>query len=793
MEAGFASLVTVVSLLWATPASAFIFVVPSVSFPVTAGVGQTFGASVGLGNFSTPPESTNFPLLRFSAIDVVPACTNTALDCLGGVGPGVFALSPTGTGNPGSAPASCRGTWTITELSPGKFRFTPPGGEGSLLVATGEACVVNFTVTTLRVPTTDTQPSPGVQIYQLVSATAQDPGGQLPPVRNSSSDVTTVLQAPITIATVASYSSSTVSGTTTDFATLNAPSPPGEAPTGTITFNLYGSNSPTCDGAPAFTNTVPVNGTGTYASSPAPITGPGTYRWVATYSGDANYLPASGACNDPNETFVLDPAQPQIVTQATPTVPLGQSATDTATLSGAFNPTGTITFTVYGPNDATCVSPPAFTSTVPVAGNGAYTSAPFTITAPGTYRWVAAYSGDANNAPVVTSCNDPNETTVTIIVDPVFTTQATPSALVGNPVFDTATLSANNPGGTITFNLHGPGDPTCTGSPVFVSSVFVAGSGNYNSAPFTPAAPGTYRWVAIYSGDANNPAMTTACNDPNETTVVSPRTPALVTSATATATVGQPITDVATLSGGFNPTGTLTFRIYGPDDPTCSGPSGASVVVVSGNGNYSPGPFVPTRRGTYHWVVTYSGDPNNLAATSPCGAPGEVSVVGARPTGIAVFRGGSWLYRDGPTQQWGTPTDIAVPADYDGNGTSQDVAVFRPENGLWFIQGGATVHWGTTGDVPVPGDYDGNGADNIAVFRPSNGFWFIQGQPARQWGTNGDIPVPGDYDGNGTTDVAVFRPSNGVWHIQGGAAVAWGTSGDHPLPLPSAIRRAFFP
>ena len=38
-----------------------------------------------------------------------------------------------------------------------------------------------------------------------------------------------------------------------------------------------------------------------------------------------------------------------------------------------------------------------FTTTKAVNGNGAYTSAAFTPTLVGTYRWVASYGGDANN------------------------------------------------------------------------------------------------------------------------------------------------------------------------------------------------------------------------------------------------------------------------------------------------------------------------------------------------------------------------------------------------------------
>ena len=43
---------------------------------------------------------------------------------------------------------------------------------------------------------------------------------------------------------------------------------------------------------------------------------------------------------------------------------------DDSTISGAFSPTGTITFNLYSPNAATCTGAPARTETVSVSGNG---------------------------------------------------------------------------------------------------------------------------------------------------------------------------------------------------------------------------------------------------------------------------------------------------------------------------------------------------------------------------------------------------------------------------------------
>ena len=44
-------------------------------------------------------------------------------------------------------------------------------------------------------------------------------------------------------------------------------------------------------------------------------------------------------------------------------------------------------------------------------------------------------------------------------------------------------------------------------------------------------ALGIYRWIASYSGDAKNEAVTSACNDANESSVVNPTSPGISTTA----------------------------------------------------------------------------------------------------------------------------------------------------------------------------------------------------------------------------------------------------------------------
>ncbi|HEY5157126.1 MAG TPA: class F sortase, partial [Anaerolineales bacterium] len=53
-----------------------------------------------------------------------------------------------------------------------------------------------------------------------------------------------------------------------------------------------------------------------------------------------------------------------------------------------------------------------------------------------------------------------------------------------------------------------------------LTPVTVTGGGDYRSGNFATVTLGSYRWKAHYSGDPNNTNVNTACNDPNETSLV---------------------------------------------------------------------------------------------------------------------------------------------------------------------------------------------------------------------------------------------------------------------------------
>jgi hypothetical protein len=96
-------------------------------------------------------------------------------------------------------------------------------------------------------------------------------------------------------------------------------------------------------------------------------------------------------------------AIPTISTLASPSVPAGGLVSDSATLTGGFALTGTVTFTLYGPGDAACANALSST-TVPVGAGGASHSGDVEVGAAGTYNWVATYSGDLSNLPVSSQC-----------------------------------------------------------------------------------------------------------------------------------------------------------------------------------------------------------------------------------------------------------------------------------------------------------------------------------------------------------------------------------------------------
>ena len=467
----------------------------------------------------------------------------------------------------------------------------------------------------------------------------------------------------------------------------------GTSPTGTITYTVH--SSPACSDAGTVVGTSTVTGDGPYSSPSFFPASPGTYYWVAAYSGDSKNGASTNTCGTTgpaSEVLTTSPAHTSLssLLSSSGTISIGGSATDSATLSGGVSPTGTIAFEVFDSSHPLCVGSPLFVSTKPVGGNGVYASDAFQPFALGTYFWTAEYSGDANNSPSSTACQAPPETLSVVKASPMLSTTVDPSSITlpptppsGSPTTppasDAATLSEGySPFGTITFNVFTA--PDCSGTSIFSSSAPVSGDGTYLSGSFVAPGPGTYYWkVSFTATDGNDNSIAPACGGHGETLIVSPASPITTTSVTpgtialssfTADTTIPPASDAATVSGGYSPAGTITFAVFTAQD--CSGtPLFTGSLPVSGNGVYSSGLFVPPSAGTYYWQVsTTLTDANDNPILTSCGGTGEVlTVTPASPSLSTVVKDSSGAAVTSSPLGTNTRDTSSISGGFDATGT----------------------------------------------------------------------------------------------------------------------------
>ena len=89
--------------------------------------------------------------------------------------------------------------------------------------------------------------------------------------------------------------------------------------------------------------------------------------------------------------------------------------------------------------------------------------------------------------------------------------------------------------------------------------------------------------------------------------------------------------------------------------------------------------------------------------------------------------------------------------------------MFRPEVGGWYVDGLSPVFYGLSSDVPVPADFDGDGTTDRAVYRPEYGGWYVDGVATEFIGLSSDVPVPADFDGDGIAQQR--RLSTRLWRL----------------------------
>ncbi len=150
---------------------------------------------------------------------------------------------------------------------------------------------------------------------------------------------------------------------------------------------------------------------------------------------------------------------------------------------------------------------------------------------------------------------------------------------------------------------------------------------------------GNYQWHASYSGDSNNSPASDQ-GGASEGVATTKSSPSINTAATVStpATVGiASLQDVATVSGGYLPGGTIQFSLTSPDGSTVNI---GSPVTVNGDGTYDSVTVTATETGNYQWHASYSGDSNNSPASDQGGASEGVATTKACPS-IATTASGT--------------------------------------------------------------------------------------------------------------------------------------------------------
>jgi len=284
----------------------------------------------------------------------------------------------------------------------------------------------------------------------------------------------------------------------------------GPTPLSDANYTLCASGGASIGSAKSVNNPSPA----TVVSDAAHLTKAGRYCWRADYSGDAAVGVPSSSDSRVGECFKVNPVTPTLTTHAgTSPVALGTAVTDTADLTGtayepgiggagggdpSIDPTsrttkaqGTITFTLYKAN---CTDLATGTGTNPqtvgVDGDKSspgYGPVSFTPDAPGTYHWVASYSGDSPNTNGVTDNAACDQAREDVVVQKVPTSINTAQWVYPNDkaTVSTSDVTTGNVQGSVKFRLYDtlpncqaatPSDTVGTGGLLYKETVNLTGT-----------------------------------------------------------------------------------------------------------------------------------------------------------------------------------------------------------------------------------------------------------------------------------------------------------------------------
>ncbi|HET8922787.1 MAG TPA: Ig-like domain repeat protein [Candidatus Acidoferrum sp.] len=352
----------------------------------------------------------------------------------------------------------------------------------------------------------------------------------------------TVNAAPTTTKLASSLNPASYGQSVTLSTTIQPPS--GASATGTVTF-FDGSTS---------LGTATISGNATQLSLSSLLAG--THSITAVYSGNSNL---AGSTSSTVSEVVNPAATTTTISSIANPASVGQVATFSVSVQPAFGGTASGGVSFY---DGTVLL-----GTVSLTNNAGQLSV--STLGVGSHSITAAYNGDASTtastSSVLSQTINPAATTTT------FTANPNPSVFNQwiSFVVTVAPATGGTPTGTVTL---------MDGINTLSTATLSTGVGRIS---YSGLAPGTHSITAVYSGDANFTASTSAAQN---VTVNQASTTTSVSSSLNPATYGQALTFTASVQApqGINPFGTVTFMDGSTTLGSASLSNGSAQLILSG-------------------------------------------------------------------------------------------------------------------------------------------------------------------------------------------------------------------
>ncbi|MDO7881002.1 SdrD B-like domain-containing protein [Salinibacterium soli] len=303
-----------------------------------------------------------------------------------------------------------------------------------------------------------------------------------------------------------------------------------------------------------------VTGDGTYTTDATVVTDAACYSYTGQLEATATSLGVELPAGDPLETFLIEPFEPAISTEASVlTAEPGDVITDSITISSFGIDEALYEWQLLGPvepvlGECTTVNWTA----APVFDTGSFTVQPGTsdygttesvIGLPGCYTYTGALAATDSSLAAVHAAGDPAETFLVTALSPIVSTQVSNGQTQLETRVSDSIIIEGTRGATIeaTWVLYGPIATTTDCSAVawddaevaFEGVITVDGDGTYTTPSVLPADLGCYSFEVTLGETDTTVAVTHEVGQSSETTHVVPRPTALaLTGSTVTTIIG---------------------------------------------------------------------------------------------------------------------------------------------------------------------------------------------------------------------------------------------------------------